>query len=426
MAWKVSPRIHLRGRHPARGLLRKVRPYLHLDRTLLRQSGIVLFLCAIFTIFPGLFLGSLERLLFLVPGLIVLIPPTVGLRGNIFGALASRMGSKLHLGVLNTRIRGNRTLNEHLLASLVQLMLLSILIPVLGMLIPRSLGIQTAPLSTLLFISVMGGIVSGIFMFAISVGVTFFSFNLNWDPDNVSTPIIATSGDLMTIPIMFLFAWVSLSIPSSILVPLTLSMILIFVIVTVVVLLKRSHEVMAVLRSAIPFEVGAVIISTFAGIVIALGLEPVFAGSIFLIFIPVFNGQGGSMGSVMGSRLTSAAYLGSIKLTKGPNLFAVSTAITMWMIAMVVFSFMSIAAMFLSPIAGISPPPFIQVLLVMALGGTVITLISSAAAYYIAYFSMKFGLDPDNVVIPLLTASMDIIGSGSLLASIMLMGLIFG
>lgn len=370
-------------------------------------------------------MGSLERFLFLVPGLIVLIPPTVGLRGNIFGALASRMGSKLHLGILNTRVIGNRNLYEQLLASVVQLMMLSILIPVLGMLIPRALGIHTAPLSTLLFISVMGGIVSGIFMFAISVGVTFLSFNLNWDPDNVSTPIIATSGDLMTIPIMFLFAWASLRIPSSILVPLTLSFIIIFVIIAILILLKRSVEVMTTLRSSIPFEVGAVILSTFAGIVMAIGFEPIFAGSIFLIFIPVFNGQGGSMGSVMGARLTSAAYLGSIKLTKGPNIFAVSTATTMWMIAMTVFSILSIAAMLLSPIAGISPPPFIQVLLVMVLGGTVITLISSVAAYYIAYFSMKFGLDPDNVVIPILTASMDLIGSGSLLASIIVVGLIF-
>ena len=61
----------------------------------------------------------------------------------------------------------------------------------------------------------------------------------------------------------------------------------------------------------------------------------------------------------------------------------------------------------------------------MMMGAASITLISSFIAYYTAYVSFKLGLDPDNVVIPLLTACMDIVGSTSLIVCILVGNMIF-
>jgi cation transporter-like permease len=63
--------------------------------------------------------------------------------------------------------------------------------------------------------------------------------------------------------------------------------------------------------------------------------------------------------------------------------------------------------------------------LILLLGATAITFITSTVAYYIALLSFKLGLDPDNVVIPVLTASMDVVGTGSLIIVLLTMGAVF-
>lgn len=46
--------------------------------------------------------GSLQRL----PGLLVLIPAAVGMRGTIFGALEARLGTSIHAGLFHLRFAG--------------------------------------------------------------------------------------------------------------------------------------------------------------------------------------------------------------------------------------------------------------------------------------------------------------------------------
>lgn len=162
--------------------LNSVARFLHLEPTLFVQSFGVLLICAMIDLFPGYFLGSMERYLILVPGLLILLPPTVGLRGNTFGALASRLSSKLHLGTLGSNITNNRELKDQVIATGLQLMVLSSLIPLVGTIVSILFHIEIAPLSILLFISLTAGLISGILMFIISLGITFLSFRKGWDP----------------------------------------------------------------------------------------------------------------------------------------------------------------------------------------------------------------------------------------------------
>ena len=101
----ISPAIRLSGRG-FRNTLSRVGP----ERSVLKQSSLVLIFCAAIALFPGIIMGAMDEYLVLIPGLLMLIPPTVGLRGNIFGALGSRLSSKLHLGTLEPRISDNQAL----------------------------------------------------------------------------------------------------------------------------------------------------------------------------------------------------------------------------------------------------------------------------------------------------------------------------
>src|SRR5205814_981833 len=46
----------------------------------------------------GLALASITNTLKALPGLIILIPAAIGMRGNIFGGLGSRLGTQIHAG----------------------------------------------------------------------------------------------------------------------------------------------------------------------------------------------------------------------------------------------------------------------------------------------------------------------------------------
>jgi mgtE-like transporter len=256
-------------------------------------------------------------------------------------------------------------------------------------------------------------------MFVISLGITFLAFRNGWDPDNVSAPIIASSGDILTIPILFFSAWVSLNIPEWVVTFSSLGILGIIGAVTVIVLSRYRREVRSILVGMFPIALSAIVISTFSGIVLGASFDLYLKGTIFLLLVPAFNGQGGSMGSILGSRLTSSGYLGEDRITLLPNRTGRTSTVTLWMIAVVVFTFMAFSGAGIGLIAGIELPGWAPLMVTMLLGATIITLLTSLIAYYVTYLAFKLGLDPDNVVIPLLTSLMDVVGSGSLIICIL-------
>ena len=142
--------------------------------------------------------------------------------------------------------------------------------------------------------------------------------------------------------------------------------------------------------------------------------------------VPALNGQGGNMGSVLGSRVTSSAYLGQNKLSFRPNDLAVSSGVSLWLISLIVFILIiGGGGILLGLITGVEVPHIMEIFVIMVLGATLITAVTSAVAYYIAFFSFKLGLDPDNTVIPILTACMDVVGSGSLIIVLLVIGVLF-
>src|ERR1043165_10006263 len=53
----------------------------------------------------GLTLASITNTLTTLPGLFILIPAAIGMRGNIFGALGSRLGPQIHAGTFRLSSR---------------------------------------------------------------------------------------------------------------------------------------------------------------------------------------------------------------------------------------------------------------------------------------------------------------------------------
>jgi mgtE-like transporter len=173
-------------------------------RKLLFEVLSVLLACGLLEILAGFALSRMESLLESLPGLLIMVPPMMDLRGDINGSFASRLGSGIHMGVIDFRS------GDEILENLKAVAFLSLAVPALIALFSYSVcsifGISSMSFFNLLFIAVCTGIVSSMILSALSIIVTYGTFVSGIDPDNVTIPVLATIGDFITISAMFAFA----------------------------------------------------------------------------------------------------------------------------------------------------------------------------------------------------------------------------
>jgi mgtE-like transporter len=154
----------------------------------------------------GLVLGGMKESLALLPGLIVLIPAVLDLRGCISSALGSRLGSALHLGLVGWDKGINDELKANIQASLFLSSATSIFVGAVAFLVNHALNIPSAGLIGLVVISFSSGTLAAVTQLTITVVVSFTSYGRGIDPDNVTIPAMATIGDILGIAYMFLVA----------------------------------------------------------------------------------------------------------------------------------------------------------------------------------------------------------------------------
>ncbi|MCK4234173.1 magnesium transporter [candidate division WOR-3 bacterium] len=90
---------------------------LNIALQILIQSLPILLITSIGEVIAGSVLGKMSTALAVVPGLIILIPAVMDLRGNIGTALGSRVSTMLHLGILGKHFSFNRIIGHNVGAS---------------------------------------------------------------------------------------------------------------------------------------------------------------------------------------------------------------------------------------------------------------------------------------------------------------------
>ena len=87
---------------PGRGAAsRLLRALVGPDTSSAKQGFYALLISSGGDLLAGVTLGSIPHTLETLPGLLVLIPAAIGMRGNIFGALGSRLGTAIHTGTFS-------------------------------------------------------------------------------------------------------------------------------------------------------------------------------------------------------------------------------------------------------------------------------------------------------------------------------------
>ncbi|MHC1624467.1 MAG: magnesium transporter, partial [Methermicoccaceae archaeon] len=60
---------------------------------------------------------------------------------------------------------------------------------------------------------------------------------------------------------------------------------------------------------------------------------------------------------------------------------------------------------------GFSSPGFLELITLCGIAGLVATTLSVIIAYYSNYLSLRYGVDPDSIVIPVIASLMDLMGT---------------
>lgn len=171
-------------------------------KNLIRQSLPLLIILGIAEMFTGGILSNMATMFENTPGLIVIVPAIIGLRGNINAALGSRLGSAAHLGLIDIEKVFNKETKENVKASVVTSVGTALLLGFLGWLTSAALGYNTNAL-ILITVTLITGTTAGLILAGITVGIVVISFKKGLDPDNITGPFLATVGDIVTVICLF-------------------------------------------------------------------------------------------------------------------------------------------------------------------------------------------------------------------------------
>ena len=101
------------------------------NRSALIMGLLALVIAGTADLFAGLCMVSMEDYIMMVPGMVVLIYAAIGMRGNIFGAMGSRLGTAMHLGTFKLDFRKG-ILRSNMEGAMALTMLMSVVMAVIG------------------------------------------------------------------------------------------------------------------------------------------------------------------------------------------------------------------------------------------------------------------------------------------------------
>lgn len=407
---------------PHRRFVARIRAAIESDSAGIRQSLAALLVSSGGDLIAGLTLASITHTLEDLPGLIVLVPAAIGMRGNIFGALGSRFGTAIHTGTFRVSAKRTSVMGQNVLASVVLTLSISLALAVLAKAVASAFGVsETISLADFVVISILGGILSSLVVLSLTVGLAAVAARRGWDMDNVAAPVVTAAGDMVTLPALFLATF--LVGIQGVTVTIAVLAAAAAVVSLVVGLRAKLPTMQRILRESLPVLVVAGTIDIVAGLTIEARLDQFVQYGALLILIPPFLEDTGALGGILSSRLSSKLHLGIIDPVARPQRAARDDFAIIALLALPVFALVALSADLAAWLFGQASPGALQMVAVAMIGGAIATAIGMIVAYYGSIVTFRLGLDPDNYGIPILTSSMDLVGALSLIFAIVLVGI---
>ena len=400
---------------------RQVADYWGSERATIRQGFVANFISAITSLISGVVLASFDNRLTIVQGLFVLIPVSIGMRGNIFGALSARLGTSVHTGLFEISRDRTGILFQNVYATILLTIGTSVTMGIMARAIAGLLGIDTVSTLDFVVIALIGGILSSAIVLAFTVFLAIQSFRRGWDLDSVGAVLVTVVGDVVTLPLLFLASFlVGIDYVTPILGVLC--------IVAGIVAMARAWTTVLpiarrIARESFPILCLAIVLDILAGTVVEPRISEVFVPyPAFLIFLPGFLENTGALGSILAARLGTKLHLGAASPSARPDPVALMDGTIVLVLGIFIYSLTAVTTLIVAQVTGQAYPGVFRFLGATMLGGILAMFVAAFIGYYAAIVTYRFGFDPDNHTIPLVTSGMDLLGVICLVAALIAFG----
>jgi mgtE-like transporter len=387
------------------------------------QSLVALALSASTSLVTGFTLALFSETLRANPGLLLFVPAAIGLRGNVFGPLGSRLSTAMAAGTLNWSRRPDSLLGQNVLGAMAASVMAALVLSVLAEVLVLSLADQSEPVlgyADFIVVGVIGGSLASVIVLVITLGLSVAATRFGWDLDNVMAPLVSASGDFVTLPAIVAVAallgrgWLTsgLAIATTV------------VVAAVMVWVWRTSLTTArrIVVESVPVLILAGSMSLLAGIVLERSIDRFLAFSVLIVLLPGYLATAGALGGILSNRLATKFHLGLVDTGFWPRGDARLDMRVTFLLALPIFAFLATLAGTLGVAAGRSSPGLALLVAVALTGGLLATAFVAFVAYYGTLATVRFGLDPDNHGIPLVSASLDVVGAATLIGALVLWG----
>lgn len=402
-------------------LARRWRAVIGRDQRAYRDSFVALVLSAITSLVAGVTLATTTDTLEELPGLLLLVPAALAVKGNVFGALGSRLGTSIHAGTFRLSPRLDSAVGQNIMAAMLLSLVISVVIAVMAKGVAIVFAVSpTMSLADFIVVSTVGGVLASVFMLAITLLLANGSGRYGWDLDNVVSPLVTAASDLMSLPALILAAQLA-SVEGF--TPVTAAALVVVSVGGLLWSLIANHQLLsAIVRESIPVLALAGLLDLIAGITIEKRLDDLLEYPVLLVLLPGFLGTAGGLGGVLSSRLSTKVHLGLLRPGPVPRGSAGSDIAMIFGLSIPVFVITGAVAELGGVLTNQASPGLIDLVAVALIGGLLATICVVIVAYYVTIIAVRFGLDPDTHGIPMVTSSLDFVGAFALILAIVAVG----
>lgn len=391
------------------------------ERRALGQGLVALVLSTAAGFLAGLTLAHLTDRLDRVPGLLVLIPAAVGMRGTIFGAIGARLGTANAAGTFEPTIRPGGVLHRNAEVAVITTLTSSIWLAVLARVVSAAFGHPSVSIWGLVTVSVVGGVLGSAVILAATVALSMRSFRRGWDLDSVSTPVVTALGDVATLPTLFAAS-------------LLLEYPVVNAVTAAVCVAATAVAVGRVATTSAP-EVRRIVLH-MTGVIALTPLLDILAGSLLqsreaellavpamLLVIPPFVSQAGALGGIFSSRVASRIQLGVVEPRGWPQPVVLADGALVAAVGLIVFALIGVGGFGLAALTHLGHPGVGAMVEGTVLAGTLTLPLMLIVGYALAVVATRVGLDPDDHSVPIVTSVMDVGGIAAILLAMTIVGI---
>ncbi|MDG5777576.1 magnesium transporter [Haloarculaceae archaeon H-GB2-1] len=173
--------------------------------------------------------------------------------------------------------------------------------------------------------------------------------------------------------------------------------------------MATDWTVRAITRAMMPVLLVLTLVEIGSGLVLGTFEADLLASPSLLVLVPVTIGTAGNLGSVLAARLSTAMHLGTLSFEPEDDVLQ-GNAVATLALALTVFPVIGAGAWALATVTVGSRLALSTVVVVAFVSGEVLAVLAVVVTAVATYTAYRFELDPDDVVIPVVTNACDVLG----------------